>query len=262
MRNRSIGVAMFVAAIGVSLLQASTLRHFHRVVALDADGRLTIDTHNGSVTVTTWKQPNVQIDARIEADPQSDTPGDVEKTNIKVTGSGSSVRIESDYSALPSHTSWLGVAISIGSSQSNLPLIHYTISMPATAELNIDEHNSKIMVTGLRNDLTISGHNGPIEVRDLDGAAKIETHNGAISVAFARFNRASRFETHNGDVEVRMPAGSRFDLSAEGHRSRPVSSDFALTGSREDSDVSSHVNGGGPELRFSSHNGMLHLVKQ
>lgn len=260
MRNRSLGFAMFVAATAVSLLQGSPIRHFQRVVALNADGHLTIDTHNGSVTVTTWKQPNVRIDARIEADPQSDTPDDVEKTNIKVTGSGSSVRIESDYSAVSSRASWLG--FSIGGSQSSLPLVHYTISMPATAALNIDEHNSKIMVSGLRNDVTIDGHNGPIEVRDLEGAAKIETHNGAISVAFARFNRASSFETHNGDVEVRMPAGSRFDLSAEGHRSRPVSSDFALTGRGEDSEVSAHVNGGGPELHFSSHNGMLHLVKQ
>jgi hypothetical protein len=261
MRNRLIVVALFVAGTAVTLVQASTIRHFHRVVALDADGRLSIDTHNGSVTVTTWKQPNVQIDARIEADPQSGTPEDVEKTNIKVTGSGSSVRIESDYSALTSHGSWLGVSISFNS-QSNLPLIHYTISMPSTAALKIDEHNSKIVVSGLHNDLTIDGHNGPIEVHDLDGAARIETHNGPISVAFARFARASSFETHNGDVEVRMPAQSRFDLSAEGHRSRPVSSDFAFAVNQADSEVSSHVNGGGPELRFSSHNGMLHLVKQ
>lgn len=260
MRNGSFAVAVFVAVTAVRLLQASPIRHFHQVVALDVNGHLAIDTHNGSVTVTTWKQPNVQIDARIEADPQSDTPGDVEKTNIKVTGSGSSVRIESDYSAVSSRVSWLG--FSIGGSQSNLPLVHYTITMPAAAALNIDEHNSKVMVTGLRNDLTIDGHNGAIAVRDHDGAAKVETHNGSISVAFARFNRASSFETHNGDVEVRMPAGSRFDLNAEGHRSRPVTSDFALTGSREDSDVSAHVNGGGPELRFSTHNGMLHLVKQ
>ena len=259
MRNRSIGLALFVAAATVSLLQASPIRHFHRVVALDADGHLAIDTHNGSVAVTTWKQANVQIDARIEADPQG-KPEDVEKTSIKVTGSGSSVQVESDYSAVSSSTSWLGV--SILSSQSNLPLVHYTITMPATAALKIDEHNSTITVSGLRNDLAIDGHNGSIDVRDLDGAAKIETHNGAITVAFARFNRASTFETHNGDVEVRMPGGSRFDLSAEGHRSRPVNSDFALTGSRDDSEVSSHVNGGGPELRFSTHNGTLHLIKQ
>jgi hypothetical protein len=261
MRNRLIVVALFMAGTAVNLVQASPIKHFHRVVALDADGRLTIDTHNGSVTVMTWKQPNVQIDARIEADAQSDDPQDVEKTNIKVTGSGSSVRIESDYSALPSHLSWLGVSVSMNS-RSNLPLVHYTISMPSTAALDIDEHNSQIVVSGLHNDLTIDGHNGSIQVRDLDGAAKIETHNGTISVAFARFARASSFETHNGDVEVRMPAQSRFDLNAEGHRSRPVSSDFALTVNSADSDVSSRVNGGGPELRFSSHNGTLHLVKQ
>jgi hypothetical protein len=259
MTNRSIAVALFVAAAATSLVQASPIRHFHRVVALDAGGRLTIDTHNGSVAVAAWTQPNVQIDARIEADPQG-RPGDVEKTNIKVSGSGSSVRVESDYSEVPSSTSWLGVSILSG--QSNLPLVHYTINMPATAALKIDEHNSRVTVSGLRNDVAIDGHNGSIEVRDLDGAAQIETHNGSITVAFARFNRASTFETHNGDVEVRMPASSRFDLSAEGHRSRPVNSDFALTGSQSDSEVSSKVNGGGPELRFSTHNGTLHLIKQ
>jgi hypothetical protein len=261
MRNRSIVVSLFVLAAGLSTLQASPIRHIHRVLPLDASGRLTIDTHNGSVTVTTWAQPNVQIDARIEADPQSDTPDDVDKTNVKISGSGSAVRIESDYSAVSSRSTWLGLTVSFDS-RSNLPLIHYTISMPATAALNIDEHNSKVLVTGLRSDLTIDAHNGPIEVRDLDGAARIEAHNAPISVSFARFSRASSFETHNGNVDVRMPASARFDLNAEGHRSRPVSSDFVLTGSREDSEVSAHVNGGGPQLHFSSHNGMLHLIKQ
>jgi hypothetical protein len=261
MKNRPIAAALFVMATAVTFLRASPIRHIHRVVPLDANGRLTIDTHNGTVTVTTWAQPNVQIDARIEADPQSDTPDDVEKTNVKITGSGPAVRIESDYSALSSRSTWHGVTVSFDS-HSNPPLIHYTITMPATAALNIDEHNSKIMVTGLRSDLTIDAHNGPIEVRDLDGAARIEAHNAPISVSFARFSRASSFETHNGNVEVRMPSAARFDLSAEGHRSRPVTSDFVLSGSRDESEVSAHVNGGGPQLHFSSHNGMLHLIKQ
>src|SRR5437660_11736779 len=87
---------LIVTPIGI---QASQTREVHKVVEIDPGGRLSIDTHNGSVTITTWDRPSVQIDARIE-------PGDgwssedVERTKVRIGGSRSQVTIESDYSEL------------------------------------------------------------------------------------------------------------------------------------------------------------------
>lgn len=248
---RRIALVSLLLAIAPMAVAA---RRIHKVVPLDANGHLSVSTHNGSVTVTTWNQPSVDIDARIEPG-QTDYPEDVERTDVRINGSGGSVRIESDYTDVPSHAGWLGV-------NRSLPPIHYTISMPATAKLDVSGHNAAVRVSGLRNDVDIESHNGRVELADLDGAAEIETHNGNISIAFSRFARASRIETHNGSVEVRVPGDSRFHLEAHGHHLGFDSEFGVVTRRMNRSHYVGDVNGGGPELRFEAHNGMLRLRKR
>jgi len=244
----------FVLMLAVATIAAAADKRVHKTAALDPNGSLSIDTHNGHVVVNTWNQPTVDIVARIEPG-EYGTQEDVDKTEIKVTGSGSSVRIESDYTRVGSHFAWFGIT-------RDLPPVHYTISMPATAQLTIDDHNANVRVTGLRNDIRINSHNGSIDISDLDGAASIETHNGDIRVGYRTFAKSSNFETHNGSIELRLPAGARFHVNANGHH-MGVDSDFptTITRSPREGRYVGDVNGGGPELRISTHNGSLRLKK-
>ncbi len=223
----------------------------HKTVPLDRSGVLAINTHNGSIDITTSNEPTVDIEAVIEPG-EMGYAEDVQKTEIRITGSGSSVRVQSDYSAVGSHFTWFGV-------NQVYPLVHYTVRMPATARLQIDDHNAKVHVTGLRADVEINSHNGPVEIADFAGAANIETHNGDVRVAFSRFDKGSSFETHNGTIDIRMPAESRFHFNAEGHH-LGFNSEFPVTAQRmRQGRYVGDVNGGGPELHFSTHNGSLHL---
>ena len=247
MRRLLVSLSIFL----VATIAAASERRLHRTAQLDPTGSLSIDTHNGSITVTTWSQPTVDVTARIvPSDFGRDE--DVEKTDVKLTGSGGSVRVESDYSDVPTRFTWLGV-------QRDLPIIHYTISMPATARLSVDAHNAAIHVTSLRNDLRVNTHNGDIDVRDFDGAASIESHNGDVRIAYRNFTKPARIETHNGGMDFTLPAQARFHLNASGHH-MDMSSDFPITlGSSGSSRYNGDVNGGGPELRVSTHNGSLKL---
>ena len=235
---------------------ASMTKDVHRTVPLAANGSVSIEMHNGSASVTVWNQPGVDISARIESAPESTHDEDVQATNVKVTGGGSSVSIESDYSAIPERWLWLG----FGSGRI-LPLIHYTIRVPAAARVQLKDHNATTTVTGLRGEVMVRSHNGAVRLRDLAGAADIETHNGNIDVEFASFAQKSRFSTHNGDVEVTLPAASRLTLNADAHRHNPVTSDFPVV-IRSIRPLSATINGGGPELRFTAHNGELTLHKR
>jgi len=251
---RKVTMLFFLMLAVAVIAAAATEKRVHKTAALDPNGSLSIDTHNGTVVVTTWNQPAVDVVARIEPGEDA-TAEDVDKTEINVSGSGSSVRVESDYTRVGSHFAWFGIT-------RDLPLVHYTISMPATAHLTIDDHNSKVRVTGLRNDLRVNSHNGSVEVADLDGAASIETHNGDIRVGYRTFAKSSSFETHNGSIELRLPAGARFHVNANGHH-MGVDSDFptTITKSPREGRYVGDVNGGGPELRVSTHNGSLRLKK-
>jgi len=249
MRRLLVSLLIFL----VATIAAASERRLHRTAQLDPTGSLAIDTHNGSITVTTWNQATVDVSARIVPS-EFGRDEDIEKTDVKITGSGTRVRIESDYSDVPTRFTWLGV-------QRELPLIHYTISMPATARLSVDAHNASIHVTGLRNDLRINTHNGDIDVREFDGAAAIESHNGDVRIAYRNFTKPARIETHNGGMEFTLPAQARFHLNANGHH-MDMSSDFPMTlGSSGYSRYVGDVNGGGPELRVSTHNGSLKLRK-
>jgi putative adhesin len=245
-------VTILVVLLFLATTATAADKLIHKTAALDANGTLSIDSHNGSVTVTTWNRPSVDIQARVIDEPfVSDE--DIKATDIRVDGSGGSVRIETDYSAFGSWNfmPWSG----------NRPPVEYTISMPAGAALRITTHNASTRVTGLRNDVDIETHNGSIDVADLDGAAKLETHNGSVRVAFNRFARNSRISSHNGPVEVRLPGGSRFHVDADSHHLR-FDSDFdASTRSSDRDRFIGDVNGGGPELRLTTHNGSVRLRK-
>ena len=250
MRKTAIVASLIVLVVSSAL--AADTKSVRKSVALDANGHLSIDSHNGSITVTTSNRPAVEIDARIVTDDDS-TARDVEATEIRISGSGRDVRVESDYDAVE-WRGWWGM-------DRHRPLVHYTISMPATASLSLNIHNSTVRVTGLRSDLRIDDHNGSIHVKDHDGAVSIEAHNGRIAVEFKRFAKESRIETHNGAIDVSIPAPTPFRLDADGHH-LGFDSDFALVTRGLDRDhVEGEVNGGGPPLHVTTHNGSLRVRK-
>jgi DUF4097 and DUF4098 domain-containing protein YvlB len=254
------GLAAAVFSLAASA-QASDIKEVHKTVALDRNGRLSLNTYKGSVTVTTWDRPEAKIDARIEAD--GDYREDREKvqwTEVRITGGGASVDVKSDYDGVKRHErSFLGL---FELDHGSLPFVHYTIQMPATALLDIRDYKSDTRVTDLKADLHLHTYKGIARVVNLDGAARIDTYKGDVRVEFARFTRASRFETHKGEVELRLPKDSRFELDADAGRRGDIDSDFATmtraSHSRAER-MSGPVNGGGPELRLTTYKGTLRL---
>jgi hypothetical protein len=254
-----------LAALALSVAagaQASDIKEVHKTLALDKDGRLSIHTYKGSITVTTWDRPEAKIDARIE--PDGDDREDREKvqwTEIRVSGGGGSVEIKSDYDDVKRHEHhFLGL---FDWDHGSLPFVHYTIQMPATARLEIEDHKSDTRVTGLKADLNLHTYKGLARVADLDGAARVETYKGDVRIEFAHFSRASRFETHKGEIDLRLPRDSRFELAADAGRRGNLETDFAILSRAGRSNhgyrASGAVNGGGPELRMTTYKGTLRI---
>ena len=246
--------------LAAALAPAAAFKEAHRTLPLAADGRLAISTYKGSITVTCWDKPEAEISARIEPDGfDSDDERRVAETEVQIDGGGSSVRVKSNYDHVREH-GFLGV---FGFSHSSLPFVHYTVRMPATARLEIDDYKSVTRISGLRSDLKLHTYKGTVEVERLDGAANVDTYKGEVRVAFSRYSRPSRFETYKGSFDVRLPRDSRFELDADSGRRGEIDTDFAVarsSGGRRRS-VRSHgsVNGGGPALRFESSRGSLRL---
>lgn len=254
-----------LAALALSFAagaQASDVKEVHKTLALEKDGRLSVNTYKGSITVTTWDRPEVKIDARIE--PDGDDREDREKvqwTDVRISGGGGSVEVKSDYDNVKRHERhFFGI---FDFDHGSLPFVHYTIQMPATARLDIEDYKSDTRVTALKADLRLHTYKGMARVADLDGAARVETYKGDVRVEFARFTRASRFETHKGEIDLRLPRDSRFELDADTGRRGDIETDFAIMSRAGRSNhgyrASGAVNGGGPELRMTTYKGTLRV---
>ena len=241
-------------------------KEFQRTVDLDARGSVSIDTFKGSVEVEAWDQARAEIFARIEADTTCGTDDSqaerVRLTEIDVDASGSRLRLRSDYERLEGLPQIRISGDGYDMTCNAHPFVHYRIRMPRTARLEIQDHKSKIAVAGLRSDAKIVSHKGEIEVKDHDGALDLTTHKGDARVEFARLGGDSRFETHKGDVDISLPKSAAFDLEAHVGRRGRLDSGFQVAErdlSRHDRYYEEKVNGGGPRLDLTTHNGAIRL---
>jgi DUF4097 and DUF4098 domain-containing protein YvlB len=244
-RLRLIGT---FAMLACATLYAADSKTVDKTLPLPATGSVTLEGHNGSIAIHTWDRPEIEIHARIEMSSWSGfSDADrqrFEATKVDIDSVGDSVRIKSNYP----DWNW---------SRGSNPEIHYTITAPRTARWTIHDHNSQIEVHDLRAALSIFTHNSRVTVDGLAGALELDTHNGDARVEFASFTASSSVDMHNGNVELVLPASSRFDLHSSSHNAR-LQSDFALLThvvGQHGANVDGTVNGGGPALRLSTHNG-------
>lgn len=256
MRMRTAAFVSAIALLCVTAATAATDARLRRTtLAFAPNGRLSLTTHNGSVTVTTWNQPRIDVQARIEPG-DSDHPEDVDNVDVRVTGSGSSVRVETNYDKIPWRSSWF-----FGGTSRTLPPVHYTIALPPGATVDIEDHNATVRVAGVQGDVRVNAHNGAIDLNGVGGGVDIDAHNADVRITYSRFARPAQIETHNGGIDIRLPSDARFNLNASGHHI-DLDSDFPVVARQLDRDsYIGNVNGGGPELRLSTHNGALRLKR-
>ena len=78
---------------------------------------------------------------------------------------------------------------------------------------------------------------------------------------FSTFKGAT-LDMHNGTADMSLPSSSSFDVRSSSHNGS-VDSDFAVlthtSGGRSRGNIEGSVNGGGPSLRLSFHNGYVRL---
>ena len=246
---RTLCVLLFgcVAAYGADT------KNVDKTVPLSASGSVTLESHNGSIQVHTWDRAEVEIHARIESGGSSrDDRRRFDQTTVEIDATSDSVRITSKYPDWG--WSWFG-------SGGNSPQIHYTITAPATARWTVRNHNASLEMRDVQAALNLDTHNGSARIVNLGGPLEVNGHNGKYYVDFSTFKGAT-LDMHNGAAEMLLPSSSKFDLRSSSHNGS-VDSDFAVltraNGRRSRDDIEGSVNGGGPSLRLSFHNGYVRL---
>ncbi|GAB5520971.1 MAG: DUF4097 family beta strand repeat-containing protein [Rhodothermales bacterium] len=252
-----IGTALLALLFCTAPLFAQTSRTIKETFDMSATGKVSIDTYKGSVVVETWSEPRIEIDIEIlsEEDGQRGEE-DVDLTEIRMRNTSRGVSLETDYDALQKKRKGLR----FWNNNMNLPEVHYTIRMPAEAELLIDDYKSELRIAGLRSDLNIDTYKGTIDVTDHAGRFLLDTYKGDGHIAFADVTERIEVETYKGDITLVLPRSAGFDLDAELGKRGDLDSDFRLPRrDRDDETIRGEVNGGGPRLSLDTYKGSFRI---
>jgi hypothetical protein len=273
---------------------------FHYSYPMDAGGRLTVESFNGSVEVSTWDQPTVDISGTKYARTQADA---------------SDLKIQVDHS--PS-------AVSIRAVRPNLRRGNYgarfAIKIPRKAVLDhlvtsngairtndgigparMKTSNGHVEVRGLQGSLTAETSNGPIETQDVEGSVEAHTSNGhirldgvrgaveattsnsSVRVAVEKTDGSVRLQSSNGPIDLTLPPNTQVAVRA--HTSNggitvhlpgdvnarlaadtsngSITSDFEmrLRGEISKRHVEGTLGNGGPLIDLNSSNGSIRIVR-
>lgn len=266
-------VCSLLLSLGLGLLAtpafAQTTRTIERTFDLDRDGHVQLDTFTGEIEVSGWDQNRVEVTARIE----SEDAELVDKTAIHFNEGSRRLGIEVDYDEVEDSQEFLGL-FNIGSV--DRPAVYFTIKMPRSAALTVDDFSSEIEVEGLRADVTLETFSSSIYLRDVEGTFDLETFSGSIEgerlrgdirletfsgdarLQMEALTGDTRFETFSGEVELTLPADAAFEVVGEDDAFEEFESDFAL----RVEDGRRIVGEGGPEIEIETFSGDLRLRKQ
>lgn len=232
------------------VLSAADFKEFKRTVPLEANGRFSLDTYKGSIRISAWDQPQVDIQARIVADPVGWFTGPVEDVEIRVDQSSGSVRVKTQYRR--EHWSVF---------EGNSPSVNYTIRVPRSASISIKDYKSESDISEVQGAVEFDTYKGTARLNGLRGGLDLKTYKGDIRVSFTSFSAHSHVDTYKGTIEMALPRSSGFNMHAQLERHATLDCDFPRTlhSERHQREMRSTVNGGGPELRVTSYRGSIRL---
>lgn len=254
----SLAALALAGSLAAGAARGGETRQVSKVLPLDANGSLSVETYKGSITVTTGTAAEASVEAKIVPDGDDEASlRRARETEVRIEGGGQGVSVRAVQPK--GHGGWFGLG-----DEGSSPFVHITIRMPATASLKIDDYKSETRLTGLKADLRVRTYKGTVAVWAQDGAVDLETYKGEVSIAFAALAKPVTLETYKGDVRLRLPSSAGFELDADlgRHGDFGTQLEMATRSGGKRGRIHGTVNGGGPKVSFETDKGSLSLEKE
>ena len=275
-------------------------KDFHYSFPLNQGGRLTTETFNGSVEVSPWDQPTVDISGTTYA------PSQDEADNLKVEVDHSpdlvSIRVVQPSMRRGNWGARFVIKVPRQVALDRITTSNASIrTVDGVGPARFRSSNGSIHVQGLRGNLEAQTSNSSIELVDVEGEVRAHSSNGHIRVdglagsldagtsnssIHATLERASgsiRLQSSNGSVELALPPGASIPVHASTNNSSitlhvpgsvnarlsartsngSVSSDFEMRmqGEFSRSHMEGTIGAGGPLIDLVTSNGNIRLLR-
>jgi hypothetical protein len=246
---------------------ASVKEDFQFSYALNPNGRVSIETFNGSLEVYSWDRNEVEIVGTKYA-PNAET---LRELRVDTTNTPDSVSVRAYRPKSDSGGWW----------RTGNTGVRMVVRVPRRVQLErVSTSNGEVRVSGIEGNVRASTSNGAVRITNVTGRLEastsngrieasgvageltLRTSNGAIDVTAPGFRGPIEASTSNGAITLRLAGGVHADLRATTSNGR-VSSDYEVTtrGSLEKNRLEGRIGEGGPPIRLSSSNGAIRIVK-
>jgi len=235
-------------------------------------GTLKASLMNGGMTIKAYEGKEVLIEARIRPERESRQERTDKKKmgmrRLEIASTGLTVEEEDN-------------VMRVGAETMNRT-IDLTIQVPKRIALKLSCLNDgDIKVEGVTGEIEVNNQNGAIALTNVSGSVVAYAHNDDITVSFVKIepDKAMSFVSWNGDVDVTFPSEVRAKAKMKTNNGE-VYSDFEVkleaSANRVEEDgrkeggkyklkvekaIHGLINGGGPEMQFSTYNGDIYIRK-
>lgn len=162
-----------------------------RTLEMSPSGAVHVKAYKGSIDVSAGDGASVEVVARVE--PDGDDRHQAEKVaavKIRIEKAGDGVDIEADYSDVESRRFWHLFSGDEGA----LPFVRFTIRMPRTASLEVEDYKSASKIDGVHGGVRLETYKGHGTVTGVEGRLRIQTYKGDLRVEAARLDRDASLE--------------------------------------------------------------------
>jgi hypothetical protein len=275
-------------------------RDFHFNFPLNPGGHVSVEGFNGSIEITPWDQPTVDISGTKHA--RSESQVDTLKIDVDHTPDSVSIHASRQYDSHGNYGVRFAIKVPRGTALDRIVTSNGAIhTLEGIGPARFKSSNGAVRVEKFHGALDIQTSNGPIELDEVEGAVTAHSSNGHIQVdalrgsldaqtsnsgikaALVRVDREVRVETHNGSIDLALPAGLASDVRAHTNNSSvtvrlaepvnvrvsartsnsSISSEFdaVMHGDLRRNEFEGSIGKGGPLLDLSSSNGAIRIVR-
>jgi DUF4097 and DUF4098 domain-containing protein YvlB len=268
-RNKTLILATVAGVLLAGLASfalADYRENFAKTLPLKAGERFSLDSVNGSVTVSTWKQDKVEISAVKIA---RDNENDLKDVEIRVEQSAGQVSVKAIWPKFRRHFNVnvnFEIKVPEGVILQGAETVNGSVEVSGRyARAQTETTNGSVTVQDASGEFEVSTTNGSIQVSRFEGKLEAETTNGNIRLEEMKFKGAISAETTNGSIvlAISTPEALNANLSADttnGH----ISVDFPITLkslSHSRRHVEAEIGQGGPDISLETTNGSIHITK-
>jgi len=159
-----------------------------------------------------------------------------------------------------------------------------TIQVPVETSVSLNTVNgSRITIDNISGEIEVNATNGSVTITNASGSVVANSVNGKVTVEMNKVTpgKAMSFSTLNGSIDVTLPADVKanlkmkadqgnmytdFDVKEDSSAHAPQVEDNRKNGGRYnvrlDRTTYGTINGGGPEIQFTTFNGNIRLHKK